>query len=681
MHQFTAPKTRPEDMAQGRYWTDTLLAASANLPFSFRYDGKPINGIPAEWNPVVTTRRIDANIEETVYTGTECATGLTVRVEALKYRDYPVVEWIVWLTNAGEMPTPLISDIHALDATFAGQAPILQHGNGDFNRADGYATADTPLPPGTTLTFAPEDGRACDRAFPYFRVQFAGCGLTLAIGWPAQWSATYTGVADGVAVQAGQQRTHLRLQPGECIRTPRITMLSWVGDTTRAINLWRRWYLAHILPRPDGQPLRPMLAVCGTEGGEEFTGATEENQLRFQEQFARAGIDFDVWWIDAGWYPCRDKRGERHWPLTGTWTPDPERFPRGLQPVAANAAQHGARLLLWHEPERVTLGSRLDIEHPEWLLRAPLDDVRENEAVRYFTSAGVEENKLLNLGNPACRQWLTDYISTLIRQNGVGIYRQDFNFPPLPYWQRNDAEDRQGMLENQHVQGYLQFWDDLLARHPGLWIDSCAAGGRRNDLETMRRSVPLHYSDYGYGLDPVKLAFHHTLFTWIPYFKEITLSADPQAPEGEFRFNAHVDSYTFHVAMAAMVFATPDANNADDVALSRKMIAIWRRAAEMLLQGDYYPLTPGSRDPTRWVSRQFDRPEYGDGFLQGIRHPACPDEMFTAYPHELQPDADYLFENAETGEQFHRTGADLLRDGVVLSLPPRNGVIWFYRRG
>ena len=82
------------------------------------------------------------------------------------------------------------------------------------------------------------------------------------------------------------------------------------------------------------------------------------------------------------------------------------------------------------------------------------------------------------------------------------------------------------MNENLHVQGYLQYWDDLLARNPGLWIDSCASGGRRNDLETMRRSVPLHYTDFGYGDHPVKLSFHHVLFEWLPYFKEVTLSWD-----------------------------------------------------------------------------------------------------------------------------------------------------------
>ena len=125
------------------------------------------------------------------------------------------------------------------------------------------------------------------------------------------------------------------------------------------------------------------------------------------------------------------------------------------------------------------------------------------------------------------------------------------------------------MNENLHVQGYLQFWDDLLARNPGLWIDSCASGGRRNDLETMRRSVPLHYTDYGYGEHPVKLAFHRTLYEWIPYFKECHAFLGRQR---EWRDSTtSVDSFSYHCGMAPMLFATLDIRRDDyDFALASK---------------------------------------------------------------------------------------------------------------
>ncbi len=597
---------------------------------------------------------------ETVFEGTDPETGLNVRVEATEYKDFPVVEWVAWFTATGPDPTPILSDIQAMDAALAGASPVVTHCNGDFYSADGYTPEQTALDEGSLLHFAPHAGRPSDGAFPYYRLTFEDWGISLAIGWPAQWAVSYRRTADGVHIRAGQEITNLRLMPGERIRTPRITVLSWSGDASRAVNLWRRWYLAHILPRPDGQPMQPHLACAATDEGEEFTAATEANQIRYIQAFNERGIRPDVWWIDAGWYPCFDEKGERRWPITGTWEPDPERFPRGMKPVSDTAARHGADLLVWFEPERVRPGTMLDTEHPECLLDAEGD-----------------VNRLLFLGSPACRQWLTDHVSNLIADNGIKIYRQDFNFEPLPHWRENEDEDRQGLNENLHVQGYLQYWDDLLARNPGLWIDSCSSGGRRNDLETMRRAVPLHYTDYGYGDHPVKLAFHHTLFQWIPYFKESTVSWDL---EGVSRFDHQVDSYSFHCAMAPMLFATLDIRRDDyDFALAGKMIDVWRRSADLILYGDYYPQTPFYKGADRWVAWQFDRPEEGRGLIQAIRLPDAPGAAYTVHPEGLDPEATYALENPETSETRELTGRDLIDDGLTFALEPRSGALWLYR--
>ncbi len=666
--EHRGPGTTADDLRQSRRWTEHFLSAPEHLPISFLYDGKEIRGIPSEWDPLVRTYRIDAALVETRFEGTDPETGLNLRVECLHYADFPVVEWTAWLTNTGSEPTPILSELRALDGTFEGASPVLYHCNGDFYSEDGYTPRNTPLAVADTLTFAPNGGRSCDGAFPYFRLAFAEGGMTIAVGWPGQWSAGFIGQESGVAIVAGQEQTHLRLLPGETIRTPRMTILSWAGDQERAVNLWRRWYLAHVLPRPNGQPLGPLLSASGTDDGEEYTAATEENQIRYIDRFKERGIDFDVWWIDAGWYPCYNEEHQRHWNLTGTWEPDPERFPHGLRPVSDHATNHGADLLIWFEPERVTANSRLAADHPEWLWSSN------------GTGKGFDRfSSLLNLGNPDCRQWLTDHICTLIQEQGIKIYRQDFNFPPLRYWRDNEAADRRGINENLHIQGYLQFWDDLLARNPGLWIDSCASGGRRNDLETMRRSVPLHYTDYGYGIHPVKLAFHHTLYAWIPYFRASALSWDLNGPEETKRFDRRIDRFSFQCAMVPMLSNKVDIRRDDlDFDLARTMIAIWRRASHLLVQSDYYPLTPHSREPDRWVVFQFDRPDIGEGMIQGIRHAACAEESITVHPRGLDPEATYLLENTETGETREIGGSALVHEGFTMALPPRSGVIWLY---
>ena len=52
-------------------------------------------------------------------------------------------------------------------------------------------------------------------------------------------------------------------------------------------------------------------------------------------------------------------------------------------------------------------------------------------------------------------------------------------------------------------------WDDLLTAYPHLLIDNCASGGRRIDLETCSRSLPLWRSDNTcdmVGSDPARIA-------------------------------------------------------------------------------------------------------------------------------------------------------------------------------
>ena len=635
-------------------------AGDLNPGFSFVYGGVPSSALLRGWS--LKEQRVNGGDGVILHriTRTDPKTGLAVICEIKEYTQFPVVEWGLRFKNTGKKATPILESIRSLDIGYdLGKFPYLNHWTGDYCSADGYEPFRVSLAHGEEYRFAPMGGRPTNRAFPYYNLecQESQRGLIVVVGWSGQWSAAFKGISDhSVTITAGQELAHFKLLPGEEARTPLSVLMFYRGDRARSRNLWRRWFLAHNMPRPGGELMKPHLACLAPSDGEEFTAATETNQVRDIDRFIQRGIRPDVWWIDAGWYPC-----DGHWPRTGTWKPDPLRFPRGLRPVSDHAAKAGADLLLWFEPERVDEGTWLDTEHPEWLLRN-----------------GNDSNRLLNLGDPKCRRWLTNHICRLIRENGIKVYRQDFNFEPLVYLRNDEPADRQGMRENLYVQGYLQYWQDLLARNPGLWIDSCASGGRRNDLETMRLGVPLHYTDHGYGDHPVKLAFHSALFEWIPYFKECTLSWDIA---GNTRFDPQLDSFSFHCAMAPMLFVTLDICRDDyDFALAVKMIEVWRKVAGLMLEGDYYPLTPYHRAADQWVARQFDRPEEGRGFIQGIRLPAAPEETFTVYPKGLQAEATYRLENPETGEVRELTGAALQSQGFCFALSKRAGAIWIYRR-
>ncbi len=242
------------------------------------------------------------------------------------------------------------------------------------------------------------------------------------------------------------------------------------------------------------------------------------------------------------------------------------------------------------------------------------------------------------------------------------------------------------MTENLHVQGYLAFWDELLQRHPSLLIDSCASGGRRNDIETMRRSVPLHYSDYGYGEHATKLDFHRTMFEWLPYFKETSLSSDIVEATQVGIAAKEGDSFSFHCALAPMLSPALDIKQAhNDFGALRQMVGMWRSVAELLLEGDYYPLTPPGRNGEQWVIWQFHRPadrgsQAGpEGFVQAIRLPGSDNGRAQARLKALRPRAVYTLREAETAEQRELKGATLMEEGLAFELPRRSGSIWTYR--
>jgi alpha-galactosidase len=619
-------------------------APTVALPVSFRYDGKPSSELLPTWNARRVSRELGEDREECTVTHTDPATGLEVRYVAVIYRDFPVVEWTLYLRNTGNVDTPVVEDIQALDTTFDrwGFPPApgceyeLHHFAGTPCTPQDYEPHVTELGPGATKRIAAAGGRPTNTDLCYLNLaEPSSEGTIVGLGWPGQWAATFE--RDGgtqLHVRIGQELTHLKLHPGEEIRQPLVALLFWKGDWIRGQNLWRRWMVAHNLPRPGGRLPAPQLAACSSHQFGEMINANEANQKLFVDRYLEEGIRLDYWWMDAGWYP-----NETGWPHTGTWEVDTERFPGGLRAITDHAHQKGVRIIVWFEPERVTPGTWL-YEHPDWLL-------------------GPDGGqKLLNLGNPEARQWLTDHVDQLLNEQGIDLYRQDFNMDPLDYWRANDAEDRQGITEIRHIEGYLAYWDELRRRHPNMLIDSCASGGRRNDLETLRRAVPLLRSDW--LLEPVSQQGHtYGVAFWYPFWGTGMNSSDP---------------YYFRSVMCPHMTGCYDVRRTDiDYASVRRLIDQWRSVAPEILLGDYYPLTSYSLAPDVWMAWQFDRPEVGQGLVQVFRRVDSIYEAARLRLRGLDAAATYTVTDLDRDTSTTLTGRELLDEGLPVEMRERPG--------
>jgi len=622
-------------------WVREHLANGDPQSFSFLYDGKASSELLKTWQKKVETKKLDEYRTQITNLWTDNKTGLEVRCVSVEYSDYPAVEWTVYFRNTGTVNTPVLKDIRGLDVQFEKDAgEFVLHGNkGDWCVAEGYEPFRKKLDININTRFAPSGGRPTNGpgGWPYYNLQMPGGGVILAVGWPGQWASSFIRDGqNGLHILAGQEVTNLYLKPGEEIRAPLIALNFWQGtDVARAQNLWRRWMVSHNLPRTsDNKPPVPMYIYCS---GGFFPGlnVSEASEKQFIDSLTRENIKIDYWWMDAGWYPC-----EGNWGLTGTWEPDKTRFPNGIKAVSNYAHTKGMKLILWFEPERVgDPTSWLAKNHPEWLLGSTL----------------------LNLGDSKARKWVTEHIDSLITGQGIDLYRQDYNIDPLNYWRTNDSPDRQGITENLYIQGYLAYWDELRRRHPGMLIDACASGGRRNDLETMRRAVPLLRSDYQDFNGNIALAIGnqgHTygLSSWFPFYGQ-----------GVYQNAEHMAYYVRSHMSPSFGICVDVRKPGIDWNEYRRLADQWRKVAGCML-GDYYPLTPYSLKPDQWIAWQFNRPDEGDGMIQAFRRDSCTETTKTLRLSNLNPAAQYEITNFDKDSSVRISGKELMEKGLTIEI-------------
>jgi alpha-galactosidase len=642
--------------AQTRWVRSHLTDSAVRPPFSFIYNGKASADLLPGWKVRNERHRLDASRTERVRIWADPATGLQIRCVTVVYSDYPVAEWTVYLKNTGSNNTPMLEAIQGLDTVFerGTNGEFVLHGiKGDFCTADSFEPYDMPLTAGLKKTFHPPEysGKSCDgpEGWPYYNVQMPEGGVILAVGWPGQWASEFARDAgQGLRIQAGQQLTHLTLKPGEEIRTPLIALLFWKGsDVVQSQNLWRRWYLAHVLPKIQGKPQSPILQI-------QVDGSTQN--IPSIQTFLQAGIHPDICWRDAGggctWYPSAGGpwKGNDSWLATGDWTVDPAKYPQGFKPFSDWARSNQMQFLLWFEPERVgNPQCWLATQRPQWLL------------------SGSSPGLILNLGDPEALKWLQNHIDALIHTQGLDWYREDMNGEgPLRAWRKNDAPDRQGITENLYVQGHLALWDELKRRNPGLHIDSCASGGRRNDLETMRRAVPLLRSDFQFpdmkGVIEGNQGHTHGLSSWLPY-----------QGTGCYIYTSYA-LRSFYIAG----FGTGGIGEGG-IDAQKKAYGEAARIAPLLL-GDYHPLTSYSLTRDRWIAWQFHRPEHGDGVVQAFRRPECAESRITLRLSGLKPSARYEITDEDNPGKTIRTGRELMADGLHIELKdkPAAALIWYH---
>ena len=125
------PSPSAAELAEARRWTVSKLGFagqefSKKPPFSFVYGGKPSSELLPQWKVERSIRELDPQRVQRTIVYQDKNTGLQVRCVAVRYKDFPTIEWTVYFKNTGTTDTPILSDVRALDSGFE------RNGSGEF---------------------------------------------------------------------------------------------------------------------------------------------------------------------------------------------------------------------------------------------------------------------------------------------------------------------------------------------------------------------------------------------------------------------------------------------------------------------------------------------------------------------------------------------------------------------
>lgn len=635
----------------------------ANLPVAFKYGKTRVTGL-AGFREISRETETDGKKESTETVLLHPDGSLQVTVASAYYPGYNAFEWTLRFKNKGKRITPVLSEIKAAALPFEGSNPVLKGIKGD---GDGWYEPYAFDIGRAPLCFLSMKGRSTDGEFPYFNLENDSGGTMIAIGWPGTWSASFSYDNKGATrfTGTGTYGFCSYLKPGETVRTPLMAFLRYFErNEDKATQLWRQWYIDCNMPPETEDSAQPMQPKTCFHLSTDSPNPSSDGSVGFEHSSWRASFDkvltedlrFDYQWYDAGWY--FDENGESIWDKwyrTGTLTLDKNKWPDGtFLEMSEYLTANGVKTLLWFEPERI------GVEDFEAFCK--------NYGYQPCWKIG---DNLSNLGDPACLDWTCDKIITVFEETGVDLYREDFNTDPAPAWVKADLLQgpfRTGITENKYVQGHLELWDRIIRycadTGRSTIIDSCASGGRRDDLETMRRAVPFLRSDADRYTPETRLSVTSTYMKWIPCNGTNMLAL--------FNTDTATSTYLSRVSFLPInAYAgawTRDSNLNYDAL--RKALAEWRRIKEYYYE-DFYALTPwrSHTDDTNWTAWMFFDPGGGEGVLQVFRQGGSSESAYTVRLRGVDDDTAYSLTDAEGLNSFVSVKGSELKNGVTITLP------------
>ncbi|MFI6938223.1 alpha-galactosidase [Streptomyces sp. NPDC050418] len=393
-----------------------------------------------------------------------------------------------------------------------------------------------------------------------------GCALAWSGSWRIAVQKLPTGLVQITGGTGHDDSGQVLLAPGDTWRTPVFAGLWSDGGFGGASRAWHAYQREHVIP--DAEQVRPVLFNSWEATNFDISAP---QQLGLARHAAAMGIELFV--VDDAWFGARvnDRAG------LGDWTPNPDRFPGGLKPLADEVHTLGMQFGIWVEPEMVNADSDLYRAHPDWVQCHP-----------GRTRTEFRNQLVLNLAREDVQEYLWEQLHTLLSSAPVDYVKWDFNrcftdagWPGEPYPQK---------LWNEHVHAFYRLLDRLRAAHPSVAFESCSGGGGRIDLGVLSRTDQVWTSDNTDPLD--RLAIQHG-FTQI-HPARVMAAWVTDSPNVQLNDRVSSLRFRFVSAMAGVLGVGGDLAewSTEELAEARAWVSLYKDIRDTVQLGDLYRLLP-----------------------------------------------------------------------------------------
>ena len=644
---------RLDHLPSGTSWLDAVAVPPLFVLGSDDGSGERLNvgvvdGLAGQ--PVVQTRPDGAAEARLTFALPDAPLTLTWHVESRP--EHAVIRQWFAVTNNGEQPLT-ITRLPVLSAALGRPAgnPLAHCGlkRTSYQRRnewpDWFTWRSVDLRPG--VADAIHSGYRQEATWLGITTEGDGPGLYL--GWETNAAATCAfGDLHGdgaIWLECFIEPAYI-LQPGQTLTGPAGFIGLAAGDLDEISYRCQRFVDETLAWRADDERF-PFVEFNSWGYGAEIDDAS---MRRCFEICRRLGIELFV--VDFGWEDP-------------DWKPLPDRFPNGLGPLAEAAHEVGMLFGIHLSFGNVSSLSTMYRDHPEWA-NGPGQWAYRREGEVYG----------LTLGNPATREWTVAKLVEIVDENRIDYFLTDHYL-----WGPTNPE-----IQQQHAT------DDYLTIAEGFdWV--------LERFRELRPHVLIEHCDNGMGLPTFKMVQQHVtsigpdavgslyerLHTWrfsrvLPPRYLDHYVCEHIVPGQVMRHGLLDYEYRSQILGGPMILMTDlmalEEGTAEWDSLA-KHIAIFKRIRKPVLDSKILHLL--EPQPLQRVGHGWD----GWDAIGAYHEPTDTAVIFafvlggdhdqrTLPLHGLRPETRYRLSFEDRPETFARTGADLMANGLDLTLPHPN---------